>query len=37
MSSQREAGRVETLWAFFGGNAMLAVDWLTFFDKVARR
>eukprot|EP00913_Durusdinium_trenchii_P030292 g28378.t1 len=30
----RPSGRVETLWAFFGGNAMLAVDWLTFFDKV---
>ena len=26
-------GEVRTLWLFFGGNAMLARDWLAFCDK----
>eukprot|EP00435_Cladocopium_sp_Y103_P063994 s884_g25.t1 len=30
----RPSGDIDTLWVFFGGNAMLARDWLSFCDKV---
>ncbi|CAL1171764.1 unnamed protein product [Cladocopium goreaui] len=30
----RPSGDIDTLWVFFGGNAMLARDWLMFCDKV---
>jgi len=30
----RPSGDIDTLWLFFGGNAMLARDWLAFLDKV---